>query len=191
MNAFVNGVGTTTTVILNAAGSGVTITATDGTHTGTSNPFTVNPTISALAAADGSISPSGTFPVNYDGSQTFTITPNSGYYIADVLVNGVSVGVVSSYTFTNIQVSGDIYAEFTQTPPSTPAPTATSTPTSTSSPSTTSTPTATQTPSPTPKPTPKITPTPTTKSAQNPTATPSSTQNPLTAATQTQFSKFT
>jgi hypothetical protein len=30
---------------------------------------------------------------------TFTITPNGGYYIVDVLVNGFSVGPVNFYSF--------------------------------------------------------------------------------------------
>ncbi|MGD0204550.1 MAG: NosD domain-containing protein [Candidatus Bathyarchaeia archaeon] len=98
--------------------------------------------------------------VNYDGSQTFTITPSYGYYIADVFVNGTSVGAVSSYTVQNIQGATTISATFalnpTPTPASTAAPTSapnpTSAPTSTPSPtpaSTTSSSTNT-TPSPTP-----------------------------------------
>ena len=183
MNAFVNGV-EITTVTVTPAGSGVTITATDGTHTGTSNSFTVNPTFSVSAGAGGAISPSGSFPVNYGSSQSFILTPNAGYSIAAVLVNGVSVGAVSSYTFTNVQASYNIYAEFTLTPAPTPAPTATSTSTSTSSPS----PTATSVPAPTPTPIPTATPTPTTGSSSTPTpgATPSPSQNPLGLLTQNQ-----
>ena len=53
MNAFVNGVGSTT-VTVTAAGLGVTITATDGTHTGTSNSFTVNPTYQCFCGSQRS-----------------------------------------------------------------------------------------------------------------------------------------
>ncbi len=182
MNAFVNGVGTTT-VIATTAGSGVTITATDGTHTGTSNSFTVNPTISASAGANGAISPSGTFPVNYGSSQSFTITPNAGYYIDSVMVNGVSVGAVTSYTFTNVQASDNIYAGFTLTPPST-----TTSPTSTSSSSPTATPVPASTPTPAHTPKPAATPTPTTGLSSTPTpgATPSPSQNPVGLLAQTQ-----
>ena len=184
MNAFVNGVGTTT-VTVTTTGSGVTITATDGTHTGKSNSFTVNPTISATAGANGAISPSGTFPVNYGGSQSFTITPNAGYSVANVLVNGVSVGAVSSYTVTNVQASYNVYAEFALTPTPTSTPTATSTPTPTSSPSP---PSPTAAPAPTSTPIPAATPTPTTGSSPTPTsgATPSPSQNPLGLLTETQ-----
>ncbi|MCE1202947.1 MAG: hypothetical protein LWX09_12720, partial [Bacteroidia bacterium] len=71
-------------------------------------------TISASAGAGGGISPSGAVVVPQGGSQTFTITPNAGYLIADVLVNGQSVGAVSSYTFTNVQGNQSIHAEFSE-----------------------------------------------------------------------------
>jgi photosystem II stability/assembly factor-like uncharacterized protein/CTP:phosphocholine cytidylyltransferase-like protein len=58
--------------------------------------------VKASAGSGGSIFPSGVIIVNYGDSKTFTITPNSGYYIKDVKVDGKSVGVVSSYIFTNI-----------------------------------------------------------------------------------------
>ena len=111
MNAFVSGVGSTS-VTVNAAGSDVTITATDSTHSGTSNSFTVNPTISASAGAGGAISPTGSVSVNYGGSQSFNITANAGYYIADVVADNVSLGAVSSYTFTGVQAAHMITASF-------------------------------------------------------------------------------
>jgi len=78
--------------------------------------FTIGqPTITASAGAGGSISPSGTVAVTYGGSQTFTITPDPCYSIADVLVDGVSVGAVSSYTFTNVVTNHTIAASFALT----------------------------------------------------------------------------
>jgi hypothetical protein len=68
-------------------------------------------TITASAAGNGSISPSGTITVNTGTDQTFAITPNISYHIKDVKVDGKSVGVVSSYTFTN--VTGDHTIEVT------------------------------------------------------------------------------
>ena len=50
-------------------------------------------TITASAGANGTISPSGAVTVSYGASQSFTITPNSGYHVADVKVDGVSQGV--------------------------------------------------------------------------------------------------
>ena len=101
MNAFVSGIGSNT-IMLTAASSGVTITVTDGSYTGTSNSFTVNPTIAAFAGANGQISPSGSVIVNYGGNQGFIITPNANYHVADVQVDGVSVGAVTSYNFLSV-----------------------------------------------------------------------------------------
>lgn len=69
-------------------------------------------TITASAGANGSISPSGEVSVEADGSQTFTITANEGYKIADVLVDGKSVGAVGSYTFSGVQAKHTIEATF-------------------------------------------------------------------------------
>ena len=70
-------------------------------------------TIQASANAHGSISPSGTVKVRADADQTFTITPDSGYTVADVKVDGKSIGAVSTYTFEKIKGSHTIEAEFT------------------------------------------------------------------------------
>ena len=72
-------------------------------------------TITASTGAGGTIAPTGTVIVNQGGSQTFTITPSTGYQIAGVLVNGSSVGVVSAYTFSSVQSNQTISASFTQT----------------------------------------------------------------------------
>jgi hypothetical protein len=69
-------------------------------------------TINASAGANGSITPSGNVNVNYGQNQTFTITPNTGYAIADVLVDGVSVGALSTYTFVNVTANHTIAASF-------------------------------------------------------------------------------
>ena len=68
--------------------------------------------IAAVAGPNGSITPAGDITVNYGGSRAFTITPDTGYNIADVLVDGVSVGTVSGYTFTNIIAGHTIFASF-------------------------------------------------------------------------------
>ena len=72
--------------------------------------------ITATAGSGGSISPSGSVGVNYNSSQTFIITPDFGYVISDVLVDGVSVGSVSIYTFTNVTVNHTITALFIPKP---------------------------------------------------------------------------
>ena len=70
-------------------------------------------TIAASAGTGGSISPVGTTRVNYGTSQTYTITPAAGYSIASLTVDGTSVGAVSSYTFSNVNVNHTIAAVFT------------------------------------------------------------------------------
>ena len=68
--------------------------------------------ITASAGSGGSISPSGSVQVTAGGSQTFYITSDRGYHIADILVNGTSVGAVSSYTFPDVQKNQTITAIF-------------------------------------------------------------------------------
>ncbi len=73
-------------------------------------------TIVASAGAGGTISPSGNVNVVNGADQTFTITPDACYSIADVLVDGGSVGAVSSYTFFNVTTGHTISASFTAIP---------------------------------------------------------------------------
>ena len=68
--------------------------------------------ITAMAGEHGSITPSGTVTVKRDDSASFTITPDSGYKIADVLVDGTSVGAVSSYTFDKVTANHTIEVTF-------------------------------------------------------------------------------
>jgi hypothetical protein len=69
-------------------------------------------TITATAGANGSITPSGKVIVNYGANKTFTIKPNTSYHVADVLVDGVSVGAVTTYTFNNVTGDHTISATF-------------------------------------------------------------------------------
>ena len=78
-------------------------------HT-TGNP---NNTITASAGANGSISPSGNVTVSYGSNRTFTITADAAYHITNVLVDGVSVGAASTYTFSNVTQNHTIAASFT------------------------------------------------------------------------------
>ena len=73
-------------------------------------------TITASAGANGSISPSGAVSVANGGNQTFTITPNAGYLVQDVLVDGGSVGAVTSYPFTSVGADHTISASFVLDP---------------------------------------------------------------------------
>ena len=60
-------------------------------------------TIKATAGAGGSISPSGNVSVREGRDRTFTITPDKGYAISNVKIDGKSIGAVKSYTFENVR----------------------------------------------------------------------------------------
>jgi FtsP/CotA-like multicopper oxidase with cupredoxin domain len=75
--------------------------------------FAINTyTITATAGANGSIDPVGATTVNYGGSQAYTITPATGYHVVDVTVDGVSVGALTGYTFSNVTADRTIAATF-------------------------------------------------------------------------------
>lgn len=75
--------------------------------------FTISTwTITASAGTGGSISPDGAVAVVQGGSQGFSITPVTGYHVADVLVDAASVGAVTSYTFGDVTASHSIGATF-------------------------------------------------------------------------------
>ncbi|GEM_PF-3758476 len=118
-------------------GTDVQITATpasgyqfdhwEGDASGSSNPLTVTVrsdmavnavftagtfTVTATAGTGGTITPSGNIVVSGGSDITFTITPDTNYHISDVLVDGASVGAVSSYTFHNVTSNHTIEAHF-------------------------------------------------------------------------------
>jgi uncharacterized repeat protein (TIGR01451 family) len=78
------------------------------TVTFTLNTYTLTPT----AGANGSITPDTPQTVDWGSSATFTVTPNTGYHIADVGMDGTSIGAVSAYTFTNVTANHTITATF-------------------------------------------------------------------------------
>ena len=59
-------------------------------------------TIKATAGTGGSISPSGDVSVREGADQAFTITPDKGYAVSRVKIDGKSIGAVKSYTFENV-----------------------------------------------------------------------------------------
>jgi uncharacterized repeat protein (TIGR02543 family) len=101
-----------------------------GNHAGTDNPATIIITgdmnitahfvrqkyiINTLViGTGGTIQPSGQVIVTYGQDQTFTITPDVGYHISDVTVDGIPIGPVSSYTFYTVDDNHTIIAEFAQ-----------------------------------------------------------------------------
>jgi hypothetical protein len=72
--------------------------------------------ITASAGANGSINPTGSVPVPPGGSQTFTLTPQPGYIVSTLTVNGSPQAASSSYTFTNVTSGQTISATFALSP---------------------------------------------------------------------------
>ena len=119
-----NGACTITTPML-AVGSHpniVAVYAGNSTYaTSTSSPLSPahsvnNPSITAMAGANGTVSPAGVTVVSYNGSQSYVITPASGYVVSDVLVDGSSVRLKTGYVFSNITSYHTIAASFMANP---------------------------------------------------------------------------
>lgn len=68
--------------------------------------------ITASAGAGGSISPNGTTTVSYGDSKTFTFTPNQGYKVKSVVVDGTNKGELTTYTFSNVKAAHSISVTF-------------------------------------------------------------------------------
>lgn len=77
-------------------------------------------TIIASSDINGTISASGTTTVNSGNNQSYTFSPVSGYRISDVLVDGISQGSITSYTFTNVVANHTISVVFEKIATSTP-----------------------------------------------------------------------
>ncbi len=119
---------TPTFTITPEAGYGIADVTVDNVSVGAVNTYTFAPvsanhtiaatfaqyqyTITANAGNGGTITPNGVTNMVYNGNQTYTITASAGYHIADVYVDGVSVGAVNTYTFTGVTANHTIYAVF-------------------------------------------------------------------------------
>lgn len=106
-------------------------------------------TILVTAGNGGGIHPSGTVEVEDGESVTFTLYPDEGWDVSQLIIDGESVAPAGSYTFEKVKDDHTIYAVFVKlaTPPPTEPP---------------------ATPSPTPEPTPEPTPAPTAPPASEP-----------------------
>jgi hypothetical protein len=106
--------------ILTVDGSSATLTGPNTyTFTNVQAPhsitatFTINTyTINATSGANGLVTPGGISTVNYGATPTYSITPITGYHVADVLVNGASVGAITTFTFTSVTANQTISATF-------------------------------------------------------------------------------
>lgn len=68
--------------------------------------------ITPTAGAGGVILPGTPQTVNDSGTAIFSITPDTGYHVLDVGVDGVSQGALAVYTFTNVTADHTITAAF-------------------------------------------------------------------------------
>ena len=97
----------------------------DGTSVGATSTYTFpnvesDHTISAIFGSRivatsgncGSIAPGGEMMVACGENREFAVIPDEDHYIKDVLVDGVSVGAMSAYTFENLQSDHTIHAVF-------------------------------------------------------------------------------
>lgn len=89
----------------------ITLSALLITGCGPTNTPT-NYTITATTGANGSISPIGVVSVTEGEDITFIIIPDTDYQVADVFIDGVSVGAVVEYIFENLNEDHTIYATF-------------------------------------------------------------------------------
>ena len=92
----------------------MTITASFARDSSGGGSHTTRYTITASAGKGGEVSPDGSVRVVRGSSKTFTITPDAGYVIEDVLVDGESVGAVDKYTFENVREKHTIKAVFAE-----------------------------------------------------------------------------
>lgn len=96
--------------IISSGNTNYNIEYIDGTLT-IDSALTIN--ILANAGDGGTISPAGSISVGRNENKKFIITPDAGFNIANVIVDGVSKGAISEYTFTNVDKDHTISAMFT------------------------------------------------------------------------------
>lgn len=69
-------------------------------------------TITATAGNGGKIAPTGATKVYKGTSKAFTITPNDGYHVDSLTVDGTAVDVVTEYTFSDVTANHTIAVTF-------------------------------------------------------------------------------
>jgi hypothetical protein len=102
--------GAASVMVVSEGGCSTGADAVEFVYNGASAPSIYQ--ISASAGSGGGISPAGEVTVSPGSSATYAIQPNSGYHIADVKVDGNSIGAVASYTFQNVSADHTIIASF-------------------------------------------------------------------------------
>ena len=93
--------------VMDGAGNVTTMTAK-----GALVPSVTHTLSATTTGSGGSISPAGSVTVTDGASQTFTISPDAQHHVADVVVDGVSRGALTSYTFSNVTGDHTLAASF-------------------------------------------------------------------------------
>jgi len=93
----------------------VTVTVSKG-------PETIEYTITVTAGKGGSISPKGAVTVEEGADQTFTFTPDEGYEVREVKVDGTNIGAATNYAFTKVMEDHTIYVVFQKKAETSPTP---------------------------------------------------------------------
>lgn len=72
-------------------------------------------TFNASAGPNGTISPSGAMFVDSAANKTFTITPDNGFGVDSVKVDGENKGAINTYTFDNVHAPHTVAVVFKKT----------------------------------------------------------------------------
>lgn len=91
------------------------LTACGGGGGGSTPTPTATFTITATAGPHGTITPPGQTVVEKGGSQGYAIVADSGYKIASLVIDGVSIAISNTHTFTNVQADQQIDVTFALT----------------------------------------------------------------------------
>lgn len=106
----VNGTNVISSAVATATGYTYTFPAVTANRTLTASTEIKHFTITKTAGANGTIT--GPATVDYGSNATYQIVPSDGYLVENVMVDGMSVGAVSTYTFHNVTADHTINATF-------------------------------------------------------------------------------
>lgn len=73
---------------------------------------------STVAEGKGAIAPAGNNGITEGQTITYTFAPSTGYLISSVIVDGVNIGAVTSYTFDKVNQAHNISVKFAKLPES-------------------------------------------------------------------------
>jgi hypothetical protein len=117
MNVFVDGEPVDAVIDRQTGVSNYTFEDVSSDHSIHADFTTAIYTIKSTSGRNGDIEPKGNIPAEHGSNLTFTITPDSGHEIKDVVIDGESKGVLTMYEFTDITSDHTIHAIFTSACP--------------------------------------------------------------------------